>query len=140
MVQINLRDFYPFYTSDTFVEIPDEVAAALYDSERRERNLMRRIIYNRAFYSLNAGDHIENDALFQAPSASEAYERKIMIEQLYTALNALPNKQRQRLYAHYILGIPQTEIAKADCVSAVAVHISLTRGLNKLEKLLKKMF
>ena len=29
MARINLRDYYPFYTVDLFVDIPDEVAAAL---------------------------------------------------------------------------------------------------------------
>ena len=140
MVQINLRDFYPFYNSDTFVEVPDEVAAALTEAERLERNYIRRVVYNKAFYSLDTGDGIEHDALFRAPSPGKAYERKIVMENLYTALNALPNKQRQRLYAHYILGISQTEIAKSDCVSAVAVNISLARGLKKLERLLEKIF
>lgn len=28
MTIINLRDFYPFYTSDCLMEVPDEVAAA----------------------------------------------------------------------------------------------------------------
>ena len=29
MKKINLRDYYPFYTNDTTVEVPDEVAALL---------------------------------------------------------------------------------------------------------------
>lgn len=29
MTKINLRDFYPFYHNDLFVEVPDEVATAL---------------------------------------------------------------------------------------------------------------
>ena len=27
MKEINLRDYYPFYTQDAIVEVPDEVAA-----------------------------------------------------------------------------------------------------------------
>ncbi|BAL00106.1 hypothetical protein OBV_29070 [Oscillibacter valericigenes Sjm18-20] len=36
MKTINLRDYYPFYTSDCFIEVPDEVAAMLHDFELRE--------------------------------------------------------------------------------------------------------
>ena len=31
MKEINLRDYYPFYTQDAIVEVPDEVAALLYE-------------------------------------------------------------------------------------------------------------
>lgn len=59
MAKINLRDFYPFYNTDLFIEIPDEVEAALLEAERLERNFMRRRFYNKAHYSLDAGDGIE---------------------------------------------------------------------------------
>lgn len=31
MKEINLRDYYPFYTTDMIVEVPDEVADLLYE-------------------------------------------------------------------------------------------------------------
>lgn len=103
MKTINLRDYYPFYHNDLFIEVSDEVAAALQEAERQERNYLRRVVYNKAFYSLDAGDGIEQTALFQAMSPCEIYERKMTLEQLYAALDALPDKQGRRLYAHYIL-------------------------------------
>ena len=48
MAKINLRDFYPFYNSDFFVEIPDEVETALLEAERLEKNYNRRRFYNKA--------------------------------------------------------------------------------------------
>lgn len=36
MTIINLRDSYPFYTMDYFIEVPDEVAAAIHEFDRRE--------------------------------------------------------------------------------------------------------
>ena len=33
---INLRDFYPYYTADSFIEVPDEVAEAMAEFDRRE--------------------------------------------------------------------------------------------------------
>ena len=29
MAIINLRDFYPYYTADSFIEVPDKVAEAM---------------------------------------------------------------------------------------------------------------
>ena len=57
---INLRDYYPFYTQDTLLEVSDEVAEALADAERSERNHIRRMFYNKAQYSLDAEDGIES--------------------------------------------------------------------------------
>ena len=53
MKTINLRDYYPFYHNDLFIEVSDEVAAALQEAERQERNYLRRVVYNKAFYSLD---------------------------------------------------------------------------------------
>ncbi len=139
MTRINLRDYYPFYVIDLFVDISDEVAAALAEAERLERNYIRRLIYNKAFYSLDAGDGIEQEALFRALSPCEVYERKLTMEQLYAALNALPDKQGRRLYAHYILGVPQTEIARAEGVSVAAISGAIERGLKNMEIFLKKL-
>lgn len=97
MTRINLRDYYPFYNVDLFVDIPDEVAAALAEAERLERNYIRRLIYNKAFYSLDAGDGIEYEVLFRSLSPCEVYERKVTAEQLYAAIDALPGKQGRRL-------------------------------------------
>ena len=36
MAIINLRDFYPYYTADSFIEVPDEVAEAMAEFDRRE--------------------------------------------------------------------------------------------------------
>lgn len=38
MTTINQRDYYPFYTQDTLLEVSDEVAEALADAEKLERN------------------------------------------------------------------------------------------------------
>lgn len=139
MTRINLRDYYPFYSADLFVDIPDEVAAALAEAERLERNYIRRLIYNKAFYSLDAGDGIEHEALFVSLSLCEVYERKVTAEQLYAAIDALPGKQGRRMYAHYILGIPQTEIARAEGVGLTAVNNSIERGLKNMEDFLKNI-
>ena len=139
MTTINLRELYPWYTEDAFIEVSDEVAAFLEEDKRLQINYAQYIRDNRAFYSLDAGDGIEQTALFQAMSPCEIYERKMTMEQLYAALDALPDKQGRRLYAHYILGVPQTEIARAEGVGLTAVNNSIERGLRNMEKMLKNI-
>ena len=59
MAKINLRDYYPFYNADLFIDIPDEVAAVLVETERLERNYIRRMFWNKAQYSLDVDDGIK---------------------------------------------------------------------------------
>ncbi len=96
MKKINLRDLYPFYHNDLFVEVSEEVAAALAEAERMERNYIRRVYWNKAYFSLDAGDGIEHEALFVALSPCELYERKVTAQELRAALNALPDTQGRR--------------------------------------------
>ena len=137
MAKINLRDYYPFYNADIFVDVPDAVAVVLIEAERRERNYIRRRFYNKAHYSLDAGDGIENDILFVSLSPCEIYERKVTKEQLHAAIAALPDKQAKRIYAHYILGISQADIAQAEGVDARNVRKSISKGLQRMEIFLK---
>ena len=56
MTTINLRELYPWYTEDAFIEVSDEVAAFLEEDKRLQINYAQYIRDNRAFYSLDAGD------------------------------------------------------------------------------------
>lgn len=47
-------------------------------------------------------------------SPEEIYERKLSRQELYAAINCLPEKQAYRIYAHYFLGIRKTEIARIE--------------------------
>lgn len=137
MKKINLRDLYPFYHNDLFVEVSDEVAAALAEAERMERNYIRRVYWNKTYFSLDAGDGIEHEALFVALSPCELYERKVTAQEFRAALASLPEMQSRRVYAHYILGLSKTEIARAEGVHEKTVRTSIERGLCNMEKFLK---
>ena len=63
MTTINLRDYNPLYTEDTFVEVSDEVAAFFAEDKRRQTNYAQYIRDHKAFYSLDRGDGIETAAL-----------------------------------------------------------------------------
>lgn len=140
MQTINLRDYYPFYTQDTLLEVSDEVAEALADAERLERNYMRRMFYNKAQYSLDADDGIEASAvechILSPEAVLDLMERHC---RLCRALNELPELQGRRVEAHYLLGKSVQEIAKEEGVGERNVRKSIQRGLEGMKKFLKKL-
>ena len=138
MKVINLRDYYPFYTQDTFLKVPDEVAQAMADAERLERNYMRRMFYNRAQYSLDADDGIESAAvechILSPEAVLDLMERHC---RLCRALNKLPELQGRRVEAHYLLGKSVQEIAKEEGVGERNVRKSIQRGLEGMKNFLR---
>jgi RNA polymerase sigma-70 factor (ECF subfamily) len=111
MATINLREFYLFYTHDYFVEVPDEIAAALAEAERLERNYIRRTFYNKAHFSLDVEDGIETAITYRDRTPWEVVEMAEQHCRLCRALNSLPETQGRRVAAHYILGMSRKEIA-----------------------------
>ncbi len=140
MKTINLRDYYPFYTSDCFIDVPDEVAAMLRTFELREAAYRLRTYRHKAYYSLDRGDGIEHDILFVSLSPCEIYERKVTMEQLHAAIASLPDKQAKRIYAHYFLGMSKTAIAKVEGVNKSQVTRSISKALKSMEIFLKNRF
>ena len=140
MAKINLRDYYPFYQHDEYVEVSDELAAELSQWERSESTQKRKKYRYHAHYSLDWGDEIGRHVLFRVAAPDEYYEKRVTSEQLYAAMSALPEKQHRRIYAHYILKIPPSEIARLDGVDHRTVNISIQRGLCTLERYLKNIF
>ena len=133
MTTINLRELYPWYTEDAFIEVSDEVAAFLEEDKRLQINYAQYIRDNRAFYSLDAGDGIEADALNLPEQPDEALERL-----LKEALAQLTPSQRRRLFASVLNDESNQRIAKRESVDESAVRRSIQRGLAALKKILKK--
>ena len=131
---INLRDFYPYYTCDAFVEVSDEIGAVLLESKREEKNYIDRLGYHKAYYSLDRGDGIENDAVDKPMTPEDAYIHKAVMAELYAAFASLPDKQAKRLYALCFMGMSRTEIAKAEGVAVKSVCESIVRALETLRK------
>lgn len=140
MTVINLRDYYPFYTSDCFIEVSEEVAEMFKEFDRKEAAYRLRTYRHKAYYSLDREDGLEHEAVFVALSPHELYERKVTMQELHAAIASLPDKQAKRIYAHFILGMSQAEIAQAEKVAKSRVSESIQRGLRSLEKILKNSF
>ena len=138
MQKINLRKIYPlYYTEDYYIEVSDEVAEQIARAERAEHAYRERTRVHKAYYSLDAGDGIEKDILFVQMSPQELYERKVSKTEMYAAINALPEKQAKRIYAHFFLNMSISEIARIEGVKHQPVQTSIRRGLKKISKILK---
>lgn len=70
MKTINLKDYYPYYTQDTFVEVTDELLAVFEEFVRAESAYERKKYRYKAHYSLDRGDGIEHNILFVSLSRS----------------------------------------------------------------------
>lgn len=130
---INLRDYYPHYATDKLVDVPDEVFAILEDFRRQEESYQRYLRRYKAFYSLDEDNGIEKDILFEQPSPYEILEQQRMMALLYQGLATLPEKQRQRIHAHYFLGMSVAQIARLERRSFPTIKESIDRGIRRLE-------
>ena len=139
MAIINLRDYYPFYQLDQFVEVPDELVVQMQQWKRDEKAYLRKRNRYQAYFSLDRNSEMERDVLFVSITPDEHYERRLTHKQLYRALSSLPDKQAKRITAHYVLGISQADIARAEGVSRNVVSASIRRGLKKLAEIMKNI-
>ena len=140
MTTINLRELYPWYTEDAFIEVSDEVAAFLEEDKRLQINYAQYIRDNKAFYSLDAGDGIEAEALNLPEQPDAALERMELERLLKEGLAQLTETQRRRLLASVLDKMTAGEIAAAESVSKASVGESINRGIVRLEKILKDFF
>ena len=139
MATINLKDFYPWYTHDEFVDVPDVIAAELMAWRRYEQAHARRMRRNKDTYSLDEenGTNAEVYAVCGMLSPEVALDLMERHCRLCCALNSLPEIQGRRIEAHYLLGMSQKEIAEAEGVSLNSVSVSIRRGLQAMKKYLK---
>lgn len=136
---INLRKQYPgIYSNDVFVEVSDEVAEAMLLATRQENNYRQRTFRHKAYFSLDRGDGIENDALHFIPSPEEIFLRQVSLEQLQEAIDHLSPIQMRRVYAHYILGMKKVDIARAEGVCSSGVCSTIQTGLRNLRHYFEK--
>ncbi len=138
MTTINLKDFYSWYTTNEYIEVPDEVAEELKADKRYEAAYSSRVRYHKAYYSLDCDDGIEYSACLHEPSPQELLERKERFFHLWNALNSLPEIQGRRVDAHLILGKTYREIGHEEGVDKSAVRRSVLCGIEAMKKYLRK--
>ena len=138
MTLINLRKYYPWYTHDEFVEVPDEIAAELLADKRYQSAKERQMYRYKAQYSLDAGDGIETAVVVHSSDDPAALlERMETYCRLCQALNSLSEIQGHRIEACFLRGISRKEIAEMEGVSISTVSTSIRRGLAVMKKCLE---
>ena len=147
MKTINLRWMYPHYRHDEFVDVTDEVWAAMYQAQREMENYERRKVYHRAYYSLDAYSWLENYALEHSRSPEDILlEREEMTTRLHliaalpVALAHATPTQARRVHAYYIAGIKQPEIARREGVHSSKVSVAIRRGLRNMRRCYDDLF
>lgn len=130
---INLRNYYPNYYEDVFVDVSNEIASQFQEWERRDRSSRRKMFRYSAQFSLDRDDGIEGSAIYTSIMPDEVYEEKQLREQLHIALTSLPEIQARRIRAHYYLGLSMSDIARAEGVERECVSESIDRGLRKIK-------
>ena len=137
MERINLRDYYPFYEYDFFLEVTDILAELLKQMKRKNHADYERRRAHKAYYSLDAYDGNEMDFALLVLSPEGIYQRKISYKELYASINILPDKQAKRIIAHFFLGMSKTEIASVEGVNKSTITRSIEQALKSMEKFLK---
>ena len=137
-MKINLRDYYPFYTNDFFIDVEEIIATALQSMELLEKSYRKRMNRHKAYYSLNRNDGIEGELTLLVLSPPEIYERKATNQELYAAMNSLTGKQAKRVYAHYFLGMSKSAIATAEGEDESTIRKSIKVGLLRMKNFLEK--
>ena len=93
MKEINLREYYPFYNMDVYLEVTDEIAGQLDRFKLDEEAHRVRVLRAKAYFSLDRGDGIEKDALQKPPQPLELIlkaEQAARLDAALRSLNDLP--------------------------------------------------
>ena len=132
---------YPHYRHDEFVDVTDEVWAAMYQAQREMENYERRKVYHRAYYSLDAYSWLENYALEHSRSPEDILlEREEMTTRLYliaalpVALAHATPTQARRVHARYMLGMKVKDIAAMEGITPSQAGKSIHAALRRLRR------
>ena len=133
MQRINLHTYYPELPEDSFIEVEDEIAAAMKPHALEDASHARRMRANKVL-SLDANDAIENHALRFADSSEDLLVQKVDVEQLQEAIQHLTPTQARRVHAHFILGKSKSQIAREEGVTSSCVGESIFAALRNLKR------
>ena len=129
MKEINIRNLYPHITEDRFVTISEEVAEAIHEFEKLERNYVRALFRNKAQYSLDRDDGIDQEVLLNVPSPEDIYIQQETAHAVSKAVMRLPKRTRRRIYYHFYCGLAPDVIAAYEGVDVSCVHKSIRNGI-----------
>ncbi|MFV0381042.1 MAG: sigma factor-like helix-turn-helix DNA-binding protein [Breznakia sp.] len=139
-MKVNLKDIYPFISEDQIIEINEAVYDVFKEYERQEKNYREKVRRNKAYYSLDRKDGIENSVVIYIKTPQKEYEEKETEKILFDAIHMLPLKQSRRIYMYYYLDMSMKQIAKIEGVHRSRISSSILLDLRNLKVILGKYF
>ena len=136
MITINLKDFYPWYGTDEFIEVPEEVVLEMLADKRYEAAYTKKIKRHKVLSFSDYGDKTQEWCNQTAPDPQHMAEIRELLEQFLGILEALPEIQSRRIRGHIILDMTLSEIALQEEVSIATVQRAIQRGIKKIQKFL----
>lgn len=140
VMKINLKEIYSHIKEDIILDIDDAIYELFADYERQEKNYRERVRKNRAYYSLDREDGIENGTIQQVDTVVKTIEERELEQLMLSALMSIPDKQASRIYKYFFLEMTMTEIALQEGVHKSRVSSSIAIGLKNLKKIIEKNY
>lgn len=134
MKKLRLKDEYPWYNKDEYIEIPDEIYEAFKEFSRMEHRQAEKIRYHKACYSLDLMNGIETDIINLFASPDEILERQELCFKIQNSILKLLEKQAERIIKHYYENMSVVMIADSEDVDESSVRDTIRRGLSKIKR------
>ena len=135
----NGKEYISFHdTEGTYrkIEVTHVLFSQFNDFELEDISYLNTVSRHYEFSELTEQAINERAFLPQEP-IEDAVFRKLQYAQLYTAIQKLPDKQRERLILYYFRNYTYAQIAEMEGCTVMPVKRSIDKALAQLAKLMK---
>ena len=135
----NGKEYISFHdTEGTYrkIEVTHVLFSQFNDFELEDISYLNTVSRHYEFSELTEQAINERAFLPQEP-IEDAVFRKLQYAQLYTAIQTLPDKQRERLILYYCRNYTYAQIAEMEGCTVMPVKRSIDKALAQLAKLMK---
>ena len=135
----NGKEYISFHdTEGTYrkIEVTHVLFSQCNDFELEDISYLNTVSRHYEFSELTEQAINERAFLPQEP-IEDAVFRKLQYAQLYTAIQTLPDKQRERLILYYFRNYTYAQIAEMEGCTVMPVKRSIDKALAQLAKLMK---
>ena len=135
----NGKEYISFHdTEGTYrkIEVTHVLFSQFNDFELEDISYLNTVSRRYEFSELTEQAINERAFLPQEP-IEDAVFRKLQYAQLYTAIQTLPDKQRERLILYYFRNYTYAQIAEMEGCTVMPVKRSIDKALAQLAKLMK---
>ena len=135
----NGKEYISFHdTEGTYrkIEVTHVLFSQFNDFELEDISYLNTVSRHYEFSELTE-QAINERAFLPQESIEDAVFRKLQYAQLYTAIQTLPDKQRERLILYYFRNYTYAQIAEMEGCTVMPVRRSIDKALAQLAKLMK---